>query len=325
MLPGIEGSSRTPVVSILIANWNGQDVLRDCLLSLAERTRGIEYEIIVVDDASTDRSVEMVRSEFPSVRLVVRTVNGGFVKTNNDGVRIARGKNVLLLNSDTLLLNNAVKILSEYLDEHPKVGVCGGWLQNPDGSSQVSFGHAPSFLQALTDAFFLNDLFPSAGFRSRGVLPRPGWTSPRSVEYITGADLMIRRSFVERFGLFDELYEAYCEEVDLCRRVRIAGGLDVHFVPEAHIVHLGGFSYGKRVERHVQMQHISYQKYLTKYHGQFYALLVRLLFAWHYLVKGAVRTARLVTAPRTKREGRKRETLAAWYHVRYSIWPHSRA
>lgn len=315
----------TPAVSVLITNWNGAEVLRDCLISVREQTRDIAYEVIVVDDASTDGSVQIVRAEFSWVRLVTRTVNGGFVKANNDGVRTARGRNVFLLNSDTQLLNNAVKILSDYLDGHAGVGVCGGWLTNPDGSSQVSYGSAPSFSQALADAFFLNDLFPSLDFPNRGVLPSPARTGPRPAEYITGADLMIRRSLIETLGLFDELYEAYCEEVDLCRRVRVAGGLEVHFVPQARIVHLGGFSYGKRGERHVQLQHLSYQKYLTKHHGAFYALVVRVLHAWHYAVKGAFRCARLVTAPRARREARTKEILTAWYHVRYSLWPHGGA
>jgi GT2 family glycosyltransferase len=312
-------------VSVLITNWNGMDVLRPCLRSVRERTQDIACEVIVVDDASTDGSAEALRTEFPWVRLIVRPVNGGFVKANNEGVRAARGRNVLLLNSDTELLNNAVKILSDYLDAHDGVGICGGWLKNTDGSSQVSYGFAPSLTQALADAFFLNDLFPSAGFPNRGVAPAQGRRTPFRVEYVTGADLMIRRSLVASFGLFDELYEAYCEEVDLCRRVRVAGGQEVHFVPEAQILHLGGYSYGKRGKRHVQLLHGSYGKFLVKHHGPAYAVAVRTLFAWHYAVKGAVRGIRFLAAPAAQREARAGDVRAAWYHVLYSLFPAGRS
>ena len=195
------------------------------------KTCDIVFEVVVVDDASTDGSAGMVREEFPSVHLLSRDVNGGFVRANNDGVRITTGRNILLLNSDTLFENNAAKILSDYLDEHSGVGICGGWLRNRDGSNQISFGDPPSMAQAAADALFLNDLFPSSGLPRRGGSPRPGMTGPRAVGYVSGADLMIRRSLVERIGLFDEGYEAYCEEVDLCTRVRAAGGLDVDLSP----------------------------------------------------------------------------------------------
>jgi len=308
-------------VSVLVTNWNGGDVLRDCLRSVREQTRDIPYEVIVVDDASTDDSVAVVRAEFPWAVLVTRGVNGGFVRANNDGVRAARGTYVLLLNSDTLLLNNAVKILAGYLDAHPGVGVCGGWLVDRDGSSQVSYGDPPSLAQALTDGLFLNDLFPALGLPNRGVAPRAGGEHPGPVGYITGADLMIRRSLVERIGLFDERYEAYCEEVDLCRRVRTAGGSLVHFVPAARICHLGGYSYGRQGQRHVQLQCISTRRYLVKHHGRLYAALVLGLFAWHYAVKGAVRWVRLLLAPPSRREDRRAAALAAWYRVRYSLRP----
>jgi len=309
----------TPVVSILIANWNGRDVLRDCLASVRDMTRDLAYEVIVVDDASTDDSAAMVRREFPGVRLVVRTSNGGFVRANNEGIRNAQGTYVFLLNSDTLLLNNAAKILSDYLDAHPHVGICGGWLKNPDGSDQISFGTAPSMAEALAGALFLNDLFPSMGFPGRGMRPRAGTTESRRVGYISGADLMIRGSLVARMGLFDERFEAYCEEVDLCRRVRTETGLEVHFVPGARIVHLAGLSYGKLSERRLRIQYESYFTFLTKYHGAWYARGVLLLYAWQYALKGVFRSARIVTAPDALHDLRRAEARSALQHVRQSV------
>jgi GT2 family glycosyltransferase len=311
----------TPAVSVLITNWNGGEVLCECLRSVRDQTHGIAYEVILVDDASTDGSAEMIRREFEWVRLVARTENGGFVRANNDGARHARGRYLFLLNSDTILVTNAVRILADYLDTTPEAGICGGYLCYPDNAPQVSFGDAPSLLEAATDALFLNDLFPRGGLPSRGALPRPERTIPFSVGYVSGADLMIRREFVERHGLFDERYEAYCEEVDLCRRMRITGGLDVRVVPQARIIHLGGFSYSKQGERHIRTQYQSYDRYLKKHHGPWYARAVRALYAWHYAVKWCVRRARRGGASGDAAARCHREEERARAIVRYSLRP----
>ena len=272
----------TPVVSILITNWNGRDVLHDCLASVRNMTRDLAYEVIVVV-ASTDDSAAMVRREFPGVRPVTRTSNGGFVRANNDGVCNAQGTYVFLLNSDTLLLNNAAKVLSDYLGEHPHVGICGGWLKNPGGSDQISFGAPPSMIEALAGGVFLNDLFASMGFPGRGMRPRAGTTEPQRAGYVSGADLMIRDSLVAR------------------------------------IVDLAGLSYGKLSERRLRILYDSYFKFLTKYQDAWYARGVLLLYAWHYALKGAFRSARVVTAPGALQDLRRAEARAPLQHVRLGV------
>jgi GT2 family glycosyltransferase len=306
-------------VSVLVTNWNGREVLRECLRSLARETHGVRYETIVVDDASTDGSAEMIRGEFPGVRLLTNSVNAGFVRANNAGAEIARGRYLLLLNSDTILVNNAVMIMAEYLDRHERVGACGGRLLGPDGSSQISFGYAPSLCQALVDALFLNDLFPGSRFPRKGIVPGRELQSPLPVEYVSGADLMVRRDFVERFGLFDTAFEAYCEEVDLCRRVRRNGTMDVHFVPDARIIHIGGFSYRKMGPRRISMQCRSYSTFLRKYHGGFYSTVVRALFAWHYAVKLMFRIAMWAVAAGAKKPFWREGVFDAWHFVLYNL------
>ena len=310
-----EGPEPAVDVSVLVTNWNGCDVLRECLRSLARETNGVQYETVVVDDASTDGSTAMIRREFPGVRLLTNPLNAGFVRSNNAGAEVARGRYLFLLNSDTILVSNAVMILAEYLDRHERVGACGGWLLGPDGSSQISFGYAPSLRQALVDALFLNDLFPGARLPGRGIVPGRKLKSPIPVEYVSGADLMVRRDFVERFGLFDTAFEAYCEEVDLCRRVRRSGNMDVHFVPDARIVHIGGFSYRKTGPRRISMQCRSYRTFLRKYHGEFYATAVRTLFAWHYAVKLIFRIAMWTVAPGAKKQFWSERVSDAWHFV----------
>jgi GT2 family glycosyltransferase len=303
-----------------VTNWNGKAVLGSCLESVIEKTRDLTYEIIVVDDASTDESAAMVRARFPEVRLVERAVNGGFVKANNDGVRYVKGEYVLLLNSDTVLLNNALMILAAYLDGHAGTGVCGGWLRDAGGGSQVSFGSFPSLPQACVDALFLNDLFPSCNFPNRGVRPPSNASRPCTVEYVTGAALMCRRELIDRVGLFDERFRAYCEEVDFCCRI-LQEGYSTAFVPAARILHYGGASYGRLGRKKIQIQYTSYNLFLTKYHGTAYAFLTRVLYAFHYTGKLVLRTVRFMIAFRTPLAPRSQAMLEAWYAVLYSLKP----
>jgi GT2 family glycosyltransferase len=308
-------------VSILITNWNGREILRDALRSLFARTAGVEHEVIVVDDASSDGSSDMVRTEFPQVRLIVNPVNTGFVGANNLGVKSAKGRYILLLNSDTVLINDAVSVLARHLDTHPESGICGGWLLNRDLSSQLSFGSFPSLSQALVDALFLNDLFPAAGLPNRARAPLPSCVEPVPVDYVSGACLMARHEVVRELGLFDDRFKAYCEEVDLCRRVSRGKGLQVVFVPEARIIHLGGVSYRKLGREQIRQKCRGYDLYFRKHHGALYSIVTRLLYAWHYAGKTCIRLLRCVLSNRVQRIERRDQFLEAWHSFIYSLFP----
>jgi GT2 family glycosyltransferase len=310
-----------PVVSVIITNWNGRGVLHECLRSVYERTSGIAFEVIVVDDASSDDSVTMVTTRFPQARLVVNDRNLGFVRSNNRGLLAASGRYVLLLNSDTVLLNNALRILAEFLDHHPEVGACGGWLRNPDLSSQMSYGDFPSLHQAIVDGLFLNDLFPGLRLPNRTVIPRRTAVAACEVNYICGADLFVRKDLVDRIGLFDERFQAYCEETDLCYRISHDEGLKVCFVPDAQIVHLGGVSYEKLGRRRLQLQYNSYDKFFRKHHGHAYAVVTRALYAWHYAVKALVRSVYFLMSRQSEKERYRTQVLRAVFAVWYSVFP----
>jgi len=319
----IPSRSGSPDVSVLLTSWNGRDLTRDAIQSVREKTTDVSYEIIVVDDGSTDGTADMVRKEFPDVMLVVSQENAGFVRANNLGARHARGRHLLLLNNDTIFVNNAIAILSRYLDDHPDVGACGGLLLNRDMTAQVSYGNEPSLGQAVVDLFFLNELFPRAGFPKRGTIPLLPCAGPIDVDYITGADLLIRRSIVDEIGLFDELFREYCEETDLCRRVRAVARRRVVFVPEAQIIHLGGMTYGMLGKGQIRKQYLSYAKFLKKYHGSFYSFCTRLLYACHYFVKMIVRFAGAFLARGPAAAQKRLNAQKAWYAVRYSLAPRS--
>ncbi len=311
-------------MSVLYTNWNVRDLLRQSILSVREQTAGATYEIIVVDDGSTDGSAEMLRQEFSDVTLLVNEKNAGFSKANNLGVTVARGRYIFLLNTDTVLTQNVIKACADFLDQRGDAGVCGCWLKSPDGTSQVSFGDFPSFQQALADALFLNDLFPHAGFPKRGAFPEPWMTAPVEVDYVTGAAIMIRKEIIDQIGLFDELYRAYSEETDFCYRVIHVAGRKVYFLPRVEVTHLGGWSYRNVRKYQIQLMYSSYNKFLRKYHGPLYSLCTRILYAWQNFVKVAVRSVRYLIAPAPAREEKKKYLLLAWYAVRYSLVPDER-
>jgi hypothetical protein len=286
-----------------------------------QKTAGLSFEVIVVDDASTDESVQMVTKEFPQADLVAGKANVGYVRANNLGVERAKGKYVLLLNSDTYLLDNALKTLVDFMEAHPSTGACGCWLKNSDLSSQVSFGSYPSFLQAVVGATFLPELFPAWRLPNRGVKPVVRSMEPVEVDYITGADLLTRKSLINQMGLFDERFIAYCEETDFCYRVRHTARQSVTFVPSAVIIHLEGATYNKIGRRKTRIYYRSTNLFLEKHHGAPYALATRLVYGWTHLVKLIVRSVRIAFVSADRRPEMKNRVSDSWYAFVYSLFP----
>ncbi len=308
-----------PQLSIIIPNWNGENLLRDCLNSILEKTTGISFEIIVVDDASTDRSVELI-SQFPSAKLVRNPNNVGFVKTCNMGAAVSEGKYMILLNNDTTLRNNAFKVFVDFLDHNPDVGICGGTLMNPEGVLQHPYGNFPSLIEALEGAVLLGDLFPqSTWVKRRAIIPSGPTRKMQYVDYVVGANLVLRREVYEAFGLFDEAITAYCEETELCYRVRQSGRWKVAYVPEAEIIHLYTTSYSIPRER-IRLQMKSYDYFFRKHHGGFYSLLVRLLYAWQYTLKFLIRAFSFLATGAHKKD-RILAMKEALYLIRFSLKP----
>ncbi|MGQ9804889.1 MAG: glycosyltransferase family 2 protein [Chlorobiales bacterium] len=230
-------------VSVIIANWNGEAIIEACLHSIFEQTKGVSFEVMVVDDASTDKSVELIRAKFPQVRLIENEQNLGYAATNNRALPIARGEYLFLLNNDTILRNDAISIMATYLDKHPTVGVCGGTLLNPDGTPQHSFGNFPSISMELVGLFSLHRFYRHAPAPALGIVPKNIQT-PLETDMIVGADLMIRAELARELGLYDEAYNAYFEDTDMCFRVK-QKGLKVVYLPEPKITHLYSYSFNK--------------------------------------------------------------------------------
>ena len=307
-----------PDVSIVFTQWNVRDMLRDCLHSVQEKTKGLTYEIIVVDDGSTDGSPEMVRAEFPEVILAVNPMNIGVAKSYNKGVALAKGKYVQMLNSDMVLVNNAIKILLDFLESHPDAGACAGKLRNRDMTTQVSFGSFPGLLQAFSQAFGMSHVVPFVRWPQIGIVPEESITAPMEAQYLSGADMLIRREVITTIGFFDERYTSYCEETDFCYRIRHDTRWRLYYVPAAEIVHFGGQSFSKVPEYRLRLMYSGYNKFLTKHHGHIYALATRLLYAFQFARRWVAARIRYMFSPGD--DGRWTITEAAW-HVKYALFP----
>lgn len=218
---------------VVVINYNTREHLRACLASV--RSERADH-VVVVDNASTDGSVEMVRSEFPEVELITNGWNAGYAAAANQAIHGCPQPYVLLLNADARLCEGALATLAAYLDENERAAVVGPRLSNADGSLQPS---ARPFPRLVTLRPLLRHV---PGIREH-YLPTWSHSEARVVPYVVGAALAIRRSAFQAVGGFDPAYFLFYEEVDLCRRLAGAGW-EVHFTPDAAVVHAGGASTG---------------------------------------------------------------------------------
>lgn len=220
-------------VSIILVNYKTYWYLNDCIKSIKDKTQGLEYEIIVVDNASGDNSCAMIQNNHPDVILLPSTTNLGFGRANNLGVSVAKGDFVFLLNTDTILINNAIKILLDYMKTAPlEVGACCANLYHKDLSPNYSYSlRFPSLLYLIFYRFHIsikNECFNETEY-------------PRLISGIIGADMFMRKCVYGKLGGFDENLFMYVEDTELSYRIKEAG-LKAYNIPSAKIIHLQGVS-----------------------------------------------------------------------------------
>lgn len=229
-------------VSVVVVSFNTKELLLECLASVKKHTKRVSYEVIVVDNASTDGTVKAIK-DIRDVQLIRNKKNVGFAKANNQGIKKTKGRYVLLLNSDTALREDSLTKMVMWMDDHKKVGIATCKLVNPDGSTQATGGSFPNLLRVFLWATFLDDLpFVSGLFGSfhphvsRGVFEKE-----HRQDWVTGAFLLVRKEILEKIGALDEEFFMYVEEVDFCFRAKRAGW-QVWYVPATQIVHESGAS-----------------------------------------------------------------------------------
>lgn len=223
-------------VSIIIVNYNTCGVLLECIASVYGKTKKVSYEIIVVDNASSDLSSQYIRNKYPQVRLIELDCNLGFGGANNKGVEVATGQVVFFLNPDTILLNDAVSVLYDYINNHRQVGICGANLYTEEQNPNVSYIPFPSYLNEL------GGVFKFGKAKALNIRKYHNFTvTPKVDAFISGAAMMIRKNDLDRYGSFDPDFFMYYEDTELCYRF-MKKGMELHALPSARIIHLQGMA-----------------------------------------------------------------------------------
>lgn len=262
-------------LSVVIVSWNVGELLQRCLSSVAgSPTAGRSIETIVVDNASSDGSPEMVSREFPDVHLIANQCNVGFARASNQGLLEGSGTYVLFLNPDTEVLGDALLTMVRYLEVHREVGALGPQLLYGDGSIQSSRRRFPTMATGVFESTLLEQWWPHNRWIRRYRMAEQSDSEAQCVDWVVGACLLVRSVVLDEVGPFDEGYFMYSEELDLCRRIHDAGW-KVAYVPDAQVVH----HEGKSSEQVVAARHTHFQtsklRYYRKYHGRAQSELLR--------------------------------------------------
>ena len=267
-------SPGTPALSIVVVSWNTRELLLDALSTVLPLS--VSGEVLVVDNASEDGSAEAVEARFPSVRLLRNEANLGFAGGVNAGLRAALGRYVLLLNSDTRVLGDAVAQLLAYAEARPRAGIIGPRVLNEDGTLQESRFRFPSLLNLLLAASYFYQLFPHSPWWNRERLAGFDPDQPAVVDAVSGCCFLMRRDLLDKIGLLDETFFMYAEEPDLCWRAWHAG-YEVHYAPVGEIVHFGGGSSRLARRRNFLEFRRSILRFFAKHRGRGQAELARVL------------------------------------------------
>lgn len=240
-------------VSVVLVSYNTETLTKDCLNSLYKKTQGLNFDVYVVDNASKDNTCEMIKRDFPQVKLIENKENKGFGAANNQAIKESTAKYVFLLNTDTILINNAMKILYDFMESDSKIGACGGNMYNKDNKHVHAYGHFKTFKRKFVKTFKLGWLFKKEHELNEDKGENIENTQ-KEVDIIVGANLFLRKSVLDEVGIFDEDFFLYDEETELQYRIKKAG-YKIIINPDSKIYHLEGKSSKNRaVSRAFKME-----------------------------------------------------------------------
>jgi len=268
-------------LAVVIVSYNTRDILEACLTSVLAETKGIAFRVYVVDNASRDKSADMVRRKFPEVTLRENMENLGFSKANNLVLAGIEARYAMLLNSDTKILpgSHALEAMVAFMDARPEVGALGPKILFEDGTIQLHCARRfPDLWTSFCQLTTLARRFPGNRLTGRYLMSWWDHEDAREVECLLGACMMVRREVLERVGLLDEAFFLGGEDNDWCMRIG-RDGWKVFYNPEIAILHIGGASKNQMQEHEGKELHIGYWKYFRKHHGLAYALAWRMMTA----------------------------------------------
>lgn len=270
------------MISICIVSYNTRALLAQCLRACANAQ---PHEIIVADNASRDGTPALLAEQFPQVVTILNPENIGYTRALNQCLARARGDFLLLLNPDAVLQHNALSELRDALEKNSGWGAAGARLENLDGTLQRTGNRFPTRIFLLYEALGLNARFPNQRVRRKNIYAEWDRATPREVDALSGACLLVRRVVLEQIGLLDERFVMYYEEVDWCRRMR-ASGWRVGYVPAARVTH---FEQASALQLSRAQRNALYEKsvtrYAEKYFGRLFAALLRAIFYTRRVVR----------------------------------------
>lgn len=231
-------------LSISIVNWNVKELLKKCLNSILENKDNLNIEIFVVDNNSKDGSQDMVKKDFPQVKLIENKSNVGYAAANNKALKFSKGKYILLLNPDTEIKPKAIRNMIDFMESNPRAGAIGPKLLNPDGTLQRSCVSFPTLETALYNALFLDALLPKSKIFGKYNMGYWNHNDLREVDQPMGAALMVRKKTIDQIGLMDEYNLFWFDEVDWCHEIK-KHGWKIYYFPDAQVLHHKGQSFKK--------------------------------------------------------------------------------
>src|SRR5262245_998381 len=253
-------------LSVIIVNYQARELLLHCLAALAPDLAPLASEIVVVDNDPADGAPRALAARFPAVRVIANAENVGYGRAANQGIRATRGEFVLVMNPDCDPEPGAVRTLIDYLRAHPRVAIAGPTLLGLDGRIEHSARAFPDHFTFLFNRYsLLTRLFPNNRYSRRYLMSDWDHRSQREVDWLTGAFLMVRRAAIDQVGGFDEAFFMFNEDVDWCRRMKLAGWANV-YVPEARVVHHVGASRNRVAPRVIVERHRGMIHYFHKHH-----------------------------------------------------------
>ncbi|MEE9440218.1 MAG: glycosyltransferase family 2 protein [Saprospiraceae bacterium] len=256
-----------PHISIVIVNYNVRHFIKRCIESIYKsKTLDLLIDIHVVDNASIDGSVDMIKSEFPKVRLISNTENVGFSTANNQAIKLCKSKYILILNPDTVVQEDTLQICYEYMDNHLKVGALG--VKMIDGSGAFlpeSKRSLPTIWNSISKLSGLSNIFPNSSLFNGYALGHLDKDKQHKIEVLCGAFMFVRQSIIEKVGMFDERFFMYAEDIDWSKRI-IEKGHEVHYIPETTIIHFKGESTKKASLGYVKTFYSAMALYVEKHY-----------------------------------------------------------
>lgn len=251
-------------ITIIIPNYNTRELLRGCLASIYEHTQGISFEVICVDDNSSDGSADMVAQSFPEVILVRNSVGQMYAKNNNLGMRMSRARYVCMLNSDTVLTGNNFAALVEFMDSHPDAAACTPRLLNPDSSTQSSVRRFAGVKTMILQGLNWHKLFPNGSVSKDYYAGDFDHSREQTIDAVGSTAFVIRRSTWEQAGMLDERFPLFQVDLAYCYMLKTKG-LRLYYTPCAEIIHYGSQSVNQMPKASIKAMHKGFHDFNDHY------------------------------------------------------------